>query len=120
MLMRKLEWHNIDGRDCRSTLDEPYIGWLSAGRRQRRHFVKNSGASGVSGALTLDELGHIFEILAKNELLTSGEDGHGAHAEFKQLRAPGSIVQTSTPLKAMLLFSKETLSFRGNCFNPVE
>lgn len=47
----------------------------------------------MSCALDANELGHIFEILAKNELLTSGEDGHGAHSEFKQLRAPGSIVQ---------------------------
>src|SRR4029077_19091573 len=39
------------------------------------------------------ELGHIFEILAKNELLTSGRYGHCAHAKLEQLFPPSSVVQ---------------------------
>ena len=61
----------------------------------------------MSCALDANELGHIFEILAKNELLTSGEHGHGAHAEFKQLRAPGSIVQDIDAAEGDALFRKK-------------
>ena len=47
----------------------------------------------MSRALDANELGHIFEILAKNELLTSGRYGHCAHAKFEQLFPPSSVVQ---------------------------
>ena len=47
----------------------------------------------MSRALDANELGHIFEILAKNELLTSGRYGHCAHAKLVQLFLPSSVVQ---------------------------
>jgi NitT/TauT family transport system substrate-binding protein len=47
----------------------------------------------MSRALDANELGHIFEILAKNELLTSGRYGHCAHAKLEQLFPPSSVVQ---------------------------
>jgi hypothetical protein len=42
--------------------------------------------------LHADEFGHIFEILAKNILIASGEHGYRAHAEFEQPLLSGGIV----------------------------
>src|SRR5262245_21777749 len=61
----------------------------------------------MSRALDADELGHIFEILAKDELLASGEHGHGAHPEFKQLFPPGRIVQNVNSAEGDALFRKK-------------
>jgi hypothetical protein len=43
--------------------------------------------------LEADELGHVFEILAKNVLPASGEHGHAAHAKPEQTLLPGRVIQ---------------------------
>lgn len=67
----------------------------------------------MSGALDADELGHIFEILAKNELLTSGQHGHGAHAKFEQLFPSGGVVQDIDGAERDPLLRKKLFRFKA-------
>ena len=67
----------------------------------------------MSGALDADELGHIFEILAKNELLTSGQHGHGAHAKFEQLFPSGGVVQDIDGAEWDTLLRKKLFRFKA-------
>jgi hypothetical protein len=47
----------------------------------------------MTGALQPDELGDIFEVLAKDVLLAPGHHGHVAHAEGEQPFPSPGIVQ---------------------------
>jgi len=47
----------------------------------------------VAGALEADEFGHVFQILAKYELLALGNNRDIAHAELEQAFATRRIVQ---------------------------
>ena len=38
----------------------------------------------MPAVLQADELGDIFQVLAKDELFTAGQNRHGAHAKFAQ------------------------------------
>jgi len=47
----------------------------------------------VPAALQANELGNIFQVLAENELITAGQNRHGAHAESAQSLERRWIVQ---------------------------
>ncbi len=47
----------------------------------------------MPGALQADELGDIFQVLAKDELIAASQNRYGAHAKFAQSLQCRGIVQ---------------------------
>ena len=47
----------------------------------------------MPAALQADELGNIFQVLAKDELITASQNRYGAHAKFAQSLQCRGIVQ---------------------------
>jgi hypothetical protein len=65
----------------------------------------------MPAALQTDELGNIFEILAKNIVRPFCEHGHGAHTEAKQPLSPGGIIEHVDGNKVDLFARKKLFRF---------
>ena len=58
-------------------------------------------------ALQADELGDIFQVLAEDELITAGQNRHGAHAKSAQLLERRWIVQDIARQEVDAFFRKK-------------
>jgi hypothetical protein len=61
----------------------------------------------MPGALQADELGNVFEVLAEDVLIASGEHRHGTRAKLEQPVFPGGIVLYVNRGKVDALFRKK-------------
>jgi hypothetical protein len=66
----------------------------------------------MPGALQTDKLGDVLEVLAENVLAASREHRHGADAELEQLLFAVESFTTSTAMKSMPFFERNSFVLR--------